>query len=304
MIKYSTISLPKELYDKLQKFIEEKPEMGYSSVADFCKEAIRLHVEEIKRELREDFIRKLDIPYILKKIEKFSTIDAGIYGEAFEKLSDMAFLLSKDFKIKDCNAEFVSKLGYLNKEEVIGRSIEDFFENVKIKENIKGFQDFKDFETKAKMRNGKKIDVLLSIKKLSGKIKYVGIAKDISVRKYVEEKERKKRELYEHLINELCDTIIVAQDGKIKFVNKEVTRGGYSEKEVIGKSIDKFIAEEDRKRLLDMYKKVINGKAESKPRRYKIICKDGKIREVEILSRKIEFDGRPAVLATLRFLEF
>ena len=119
MMKYSTISLPKELYDKLQRFIEENPELGYSSVADFCKEAIRLHVEGIKRELREDFLRKLDVPYIFKKIERISTLDAGIYGEAFEKLGDMAFLLSDDLIIKDCNLEFIGKLGYLNKEDVI-----------------------------------------------------------------------------------------------------------------------------------------------------------------------------------------
>jgi len=295
MMKYSTISLPKELYDKLQRFIEENPELGYSSVADFCKEAIRLHVDGIKRELREDFLRKLDVPYIFKKIERISTLDAGIYGEAFEKLGDMAFLLSDDLIIKDCNLEFIGKLGYLNKEDVIGKHINEIFEIKEIKDSIR------DLETKAIRGDRKKIDVLLSINKLNGG--YVGIAKDITIRKYVEEKERKMRKLYERLINEFWDTLIVVQDGKIRFVNKEITKGGYEGREVIGKDFIEFVDERDRERMKEAYQKMIEGKLETKPRVYRIICKDGSSKEVEIVSRKIEFDGRPAVLATLKFLE-
>ncbi len=301
MTKYSTISLPKELYDKLQELIEKKPDLGYSSVADFCKEAIRLHVEAIKRELREDFFRKLDLPTLFKKIESISAVDRGTYGEAFEKLKEMAFLATRDFKIKDCNEEFLSLLGYLSKEEVIGRNIDEFFEADDLNKRIKKGE--RDIEGKAIRKDGKKLDILLSIGLLNGGVKYIGVAKDITVRKYIEEKERRIRKLYEYLINELCDVVVVVQDGKIKFVNREVTKGGYEQQEVIGKNFLDFVAEEDRERIMENYKKLLQDRLEEGVRRYKLICKNGNTREVEMKSRKIEFNGKPAVLVTLRFLE-
>jgi len=194
MIKYSTISLPKELYDKLLQLIEEKPELGYGSVADFCKEAIRLHVEEIKRELREDFLRKLDVPLLLK----------------------------------------------------------------------------------------------------------TGCAKDITVKNYVIEKEKRTRQLYEYIIDEICESIIVVQDGKIKFLNKSISSTGYELEEIIGKNFLEFVADEDKERIMENYRKMMEGKLESKPRRYKFKLRDGRIKEMELYSKKIEFEGRPAILTVLR----
>ena len=302
MPEYSTISLPKELYDILQKLIEDKPELGYGSVADFCKEAIRLHVEGIKRELREDFLRKLDVPLLLKKLETLSGLNAGVYGKAFERMRDMAFLLSKDFIIKDCNMEMVSHLGYSIKEELIGKDVEEIFEYNNLKNLIKR-SGIGDIEARALRKDGKKIDVLLSIGKMDGgDISYIGVAKDITVRKYVEDKERRERKLYEYLINEMCDIVLVLQDKKIKFVNKSITTSGWERGEIIGKNIMEFIAEEDKERLMENYKKAIQGMDLGKPRKYKLLCKDGKKIEAEILSRKIEFEGRPALLVTVRFL--
>ncbi len=293
MTKYSTISLPKELYDKLQELIEKKPDLGYSSVADFCKEAIRLHVEAIKRELREDFFRKIDVPGLFKKIESISAVDRGTYGEAFERLKEMAFLATGDFKIKDCNEEFLSLLGYLSKDEVIGRNIGEFFEADNLKKRMRKGE--KDIEAKAIRKDGKKLDVLLSIGLLDGKVKYIGVARDITVRKYVEEKERRARQLYEYLINELCDTVVVVQDGKIKFVNKEVTSGGYEQAEVVGKNFLDFIAEEDRERIMENYKKLLEDKLEEGARKYKLICKNGEKREAELRSRSEEGPGSGGV---------
>jgi len=299
MIKYSTISLPKELYDRLQELLDKKPELGYGSVADFCKEAIRLHVEEIKRELRQDFLRRLDVPRILKNLERLSAIDKDVYGRAFEKMDAMVFIFAKDFKIKECNHEFYSHLGYADKKEIIGRDIYDFFEG-KIKHTIRRGRSIGDYETKAIRKDGKKIDVLLSIKKLDDK-KYIGIAKDVTVKNYLIEKERKMRQLYEYLIDEIADSVIVTQEGKIKFMNKSVGITGYKAEEVIGKHFLGFVAEEDRERIMKNYEKLLKGKLKSEPRRYKLKFKDGSIREVEMYSKRIEFDGRPAVLTIIRY---
>ena len=45
--KYRSISLPSELIDKIEQIICEHPELGYSSVSEFVKEALRTKISEI-----------------------------------------------------------------------------------------------------------------------------------------------------------------------------------------------------------------------------------------------------------------
>lgn len=300
MIKYSTVSISQDLYEKINDFIKKNPEMGYGSVADFCKEAIRLHVEEIKDELRKDFLRRLDVPTLIKKIERLSAVDFGIYGKIFEKMREMVFVVSDELKIKECNTEFFDELGYSSKEEMIGKDIEEIFDDLNLRNMIKK-REIKDYETKAIRKDGKKIDVMLSFARLNGN--YVGTAHNITLRNYVLEKERKMRELYEYLINEMCDTVAVIQDKKIRFLNKAVTKTGWKEEELVGKDFLEFVAEEDRKRIVENYKKSMKGIDLGKPRKYKVLTKDGKKVVTEMLSRKIEYDGRPALLVIIRHME-
>ena len=148
MIKYSTISLPKELYDKLQEILEENPDMGYSSVADFCKEAIRLHVQEIKQELREDFLRSVDVPLLVKKIQSISAADEGTYGKIFEKMNCIAFLFSSSYKMKYCNKEFLDHFGYSRIEDVVGKDVSKFFEDKNLQKKIKRDLNCFEFSTR------------------------------------------------------------------------------------------------------------------------------------------------------------
>ncbi|HEC76863.1 MAG TPA: PAS domain S-box protein [Thermoplasmatales archaeon] len=301
MTKYSTISISHELYNKIQEFVKKNPEMGYGSVADFCKEAIRLHVEEIKDEVRKDFLRRLDVPVLIKKIERLSAIDAGLYGKIFEKMKEMVFVLSDDLKIKECNTEFFDSMGYSLKEELIGKDIEEIFDDFNLKHMIKT-REFKNYETKAVRKDGKKIDVLLSVARLNGK--YVGTAKDITVRNYILDREKKMRELYEYLIDEMCDVVVIIQDKKIRFLNKAITKTGWKREELMGKDFLEFVGEEDRKRIVENYKKSLKGVDLGKPRRYKILTKDGEKVVAEMLSRKIEYEGRPALLVTIRYIGY
>jgi len=218
MIKYSTISLPRKLYNELQKLIKENPQLGYGSVADFCKEAIRMRVKEIKRGLRENVIDKYDVASLFKNLENLSAIDAGIYGKAFEKMDLMVFIFTKDFKIKECNNEFYSHLGYTGKEEIIGCDIYRFFDG-RFKDKLRRRNELNDYETKAIRKDGKRIDILLSIKNLDGK-RYVGIAKDVTIKNYLIEKGKKIRRIYEYLIDEISDCVAVIQNETKKFLNK------------------------------------------------------------------------------------
>jgi PAS domain S-box-containing protein len=93
---------------------------------------------------------------------------------------------------------------------------------------------------------------------------------------------------------------VVVQDGKIKFLNKSVGITGYRAEEVIGRHFLEIVADEDKERIMENYRKMMERKAEGKPRKYKFKFKDGTIGEIEIYPKRIEFEGRPALLVIAR----
>ncbi|HHH78018.1 MAG TPA: hypothetical protein ENL18_02255 [Thermoplasmatales archaeon] len=65
MEKYTTVSLPHEFHRSLTRFIKKNPHLGYGSVAEFAKEAIRLRLMDAKNEATVISLRRLrDMPYI------------------------------------------------------------------------------------------------------------------------------------------------------------------------------------------------------------------------------------------------
>ncbi len=68
--KYSTISIPKELHEEIEELITKNPGLGYTSVAELCKEAIRLRLSEIKMEKQESYVSQREVEELLEMIEK------------------------------------------------------------------------------------------------------------------------------------------------------------------------------------------------------------------------------------------
>jgi len=57
---YTQVSLPKELHKKIEEFISENPELGYKTIAEFVKDAIRRLFESKKMQMSEDFKKLYD----------------------------------------------------------------------------------------------------------------------------------------------------------------------------------------------------------------------------------------------------
>ncbi len=301
MTKYSTISLSKEFYEILQRLIEEKPELGYNSVADFCKEAIRLHVQELKREVREDFWRKLNVDDILKRITMMSTCDDSVFYDAFKSIKDMVFLTSKNFRIINGNELFASGIGYDRVEDVVERSLSDFIKDSdELMEKLRKFGYVRDFPTEILRRDKKRLYVLITAHEI--KDKYFFVCKDITFRKLMEEKMMKKLNIYEKIVNEVYDNIVIVQDGRVRFMTQSKAVTGYDETEVLDKRAENFFVEEDRERIRKSMEDIMKGKLEGETRRYKGLRKDGKVVDVEIKSKLIEFEGKPAILAMIKVL--
>ena len=48
---YVSMSLPKKITDLIDHFVEEHPELGYTTKAEFVREAIRRHLQKVKDEI-------------------------------------------------------------------------------------------------------------------------------------------------------------------------------------------------------------------------------------------------------------
>ena len=97
-----------------------------------------------------------------------------------------------------------------------------------------------------------------------------------------------------------CEAIIVAQDGKICFANpKAVELTAYSEADLTTKSFTEFIYPEDRELVFRRYKERLSGKNPPEIYEFRIVDKNGSIKWVEIHSVLIKWNGKPASLCFL-----
>ena len=106
--------------------------------------------------------------------------------------------------------------------------------------------------------------------------------------------------IFQMLIENVNDAIIVLQDGKLVYQNPAHIR-------LFGKVLDKkgydpfaAIVSKDRARVRDYYQKRLRG--ESVPDRYELtaVAEDGRRLDMELKSRIIAYDGRPATLVVSR----
>jgi PAS domain S-box-containing protein len=113
----------------------------------------------------------------------------------------------------------------------------------------------------------------------------VGIARDITYRKEMEEALRKSETKYRTIFETTgTATAIVDEDTTIELVNSEVERlSGYTKEEIEGKSWMEFVAREDLERLKE-YHRLRRIDPNSAPRNYefRVLVKQGDIREAFI----------------------
>ena len=138
----------------------------------------------------------------------------------------------------------------------------------------------------------------------------VGWMRDMNVRTGEQISERQRAEVAlrdsesrsRDLLEQHCDGIAVLVRGKMVYVNPTLSRMmGYSADELVGKSPPEVLTPEDRERATARIRDLADG-APLFPSEYTVLRKDGTRLPVEVLSRKIQYGGQPAILSTLRDL--
>ena len=124
--------------------------------------------------------------------------------------------------------------------------------------------------------------------------------KEILERKRSEEALRESEEKYRLLVENASDSIVVAQDGMLRFVNSRTTElSGYSAEELKSSPFIELVHPEDRDEVRKNYMKRINGEAAPARYTFRVLHKDNSVRWVQISAVRISWEGAPA---TLNFL--
>lgn len=106
---------------------------------------------------------------------------------------------------------------------------------------------------------------------------------------------------YRTLVEQSLEGIMIIQEGLIKFVNPTLLKIlGYEEKEMVGKDVLRFSYPDSRELLSENLNKLSNNKKIDSPLEFRLVHKYGEGIYMGVLLTLIQYEGKSAILATLR----
>jgi PAS domain S-box-containing protein len=212
-------------------------------------------------------------------------------------------VIEEDMVISWANQEFKKLSGY-PKEAVEGKkSLKEFVAPAdleKIKSCLTGRANPdsvpRDDEGRFIGQGGNRRDIRIITAPVPGGKKAVVSLSDITDRKRTERSLRTLQEQYKALVENAKETILVLQEGRLKFGNPQVFGiSGYTAEELTTRPFQEFIHPDDREMFESHIKKLGQEKL-CQVRPFRLIRKEGTLRWVENRGALIQWEGKPAVL--------
>jgi len=250
-------------------------------------------------------------------------------SSAVKMSTDSIVISDLDGKIIDVNEATLKMYGTDDKRDLIGKNSFDLIAPEEREKALAGMEEvlekgyLKSREYNIIIKDGTRIPVGMSaaiMKDADGKpIGFVGISRDITERKQMEDKLRQYSERLEELVQErtaellesekrysvlveeASDGVVIIQDGKIVFANKRTSEiSGYLRDELIGLSIEKLVDEKYHQLVKERYMLRLRG--EKVPATYEVefIAKTDECVPVEVSATLVDYQGRPADLVIVR----
>lgn len=124
--------------------------------------------------------------------------------------------------------------------------------------------------------------------------------RDITQRNQAEQELAASEVNYRSLFENANEAIFVAQDGRIKLANSQLTAlSGYSREELLSRPYVDTIHPEDRQMVMARHQERLNGEDLPSKYSFRAVDKPGQVHWVELNTFLIDWEGRPA---TLNFL--
>ena len=242
-------------------------------------------------------IKKLIPPNYLSNLGEGDDIQAMKLAQfSLEQAPDAVFWLNREGEFTYVNHQACRSLGY-TRDELIKLNLWDI-DPIYPKENwnrtwknakIRGYINTEHILTRHKRKNGEEFPVEIANRHISfGEYEFhVSFARDIT--------ERKMNETTLKITQSAIDNASIAcfwvnKDNTISYVNEQACKSlGYSEGELLGKSIMKIDPEFSEERFREYWEEIVKVKAKIFETTHK--RKDGTTFPVELTANYIEYDG-------------
>jgi PAS domain S-box-containing protein len=227
------------------------------------------------------------------------------YRILLEESPDPFFSFTSEGQYKYVNRAFAEGVGK-SIEDIIGKRIWDVFSKEEADKRFAFLSQIfrtgeeKVIEVRVPKADGDRyyVTTITPIKNTAGEVvSAICSSKNITDRKQAEDALRESEERYRSLVENAGEAIYVAQDGRLKFVNRAgIEIAGYSEQELISKPFIEFIHPDDRAMVGERYLKRLKGEGFNSRYTFRFIAKNGGIKLLELGAVLIDFEGRPATL--------
>ncbi len=215
--------------------------------------------------------------------EQIKTNEAQ-YRMVVEHASDGIIVANVAGKIFEANQQICRMLGF-TRDELLGHSLVDLFpedelQTWDINEISRGRAVVTEISLKRK--DGTLLLVELSLTSLPNNM-LMGIARNISNRKLMEEALARSEKKFRVLIENSMDAMVLfSKEGKILFQSPAASRIlGYPVSEMIGKNIIEFVYTEDKPKAHDAIQKIIRHPDESVAFTVRCVCNDKSTKWIE-----------------------
>ncbi|QZY54160.1 histidine kinase N-terminal 7TM domain-containing diguanylate cyclase [Crassaminicella profunda] len=221
----------------------------------------------------------------------------------FEKMNDGLVVLDHNKLIVDMN---LSAQIIINKvsNKVIGQSIEKVFPV--LQEFLKNMDDSIQKHSEIILKRDiqeyiYEVELLPLMNKKHIHNGWLIVMHDVSKRKQLEKALQASEEKYRNVSEFANDGIVIVQNGKVQYVNKkllEMIEYGYEE--VVNYSFESFIIPKFRDKINEKYRKKIAGEDVKAQYETILLCKSGKLLDVEVNSALMNYNGSIAILGYIR----
>jgi len=321
--------LGKKCYCVFQKM--DKPCSFCNNEQIFGKNLGRTHVRELQNRRNKRWYRCIGkaIKWAGDKYARYGVVlditdqkktDEALHDseEKFRAITDSAtdaiILTDDEGEICYWNPAAQKIFGY-TREEATGKEAHEILApKVVYEEYLERFKKFKEtgkdpslgktYESTGVRKDGKEFPIELSRStvQIKGRSYLLGIVRDITERKQMEEALRKSEERFRSIVENSHDGIALVDDNfRVVYANSELSRiVGCPKKEIVGKDFRKFLGQESKILVQDKYMRRLRG--EKVPARYefKVTRKNGEKRDVEIKSSKTQDEkGRTCIIGQL-----
>ena len=251
-----------------------------------------------------------------KKMEQALAESEKKYHMLADNATDVIFIFGLDFKYKYISPS-VKKIRGFSPEELVGQPIShsvkpESLEQMKriLKEELESDKNgnadpdrTRLMEVEMLCKGGSTIWVevkVLAMRNENGEaVEILGISRDITERKRIENALREGEEKYRVLVEKANEAIVIIQEGVFVFCNRRASNLlGIPPDVIIGKYFSSFVWPEDRELVIMNYKKRMSGE-QVQNYDVRLVGSGGRLIWVVVSGTLIQLSGKQAVLALM-----